>query len=285
MIPGSLNTMLMGSGSSFEFFSDLFPAPTSAYSLFKLNKAYTGACLEVRQWNGSNLVDPAQIGFDSNNFVDVAAIAAWQATWGGATPYVTMLYDQFGTNDCNQRGGGTNTANVNPSNLANGRQALLFDGNDVLSFTTDFAMPSTFDWFVLTENTNKTANAGYGLMISNRNVTSGAACSALPTFLGQSQLIGASSYNIVTDDYKDYALYNFSDTSGTSKVIRRDGVVLASTNTALGSTGKISGFGRYRGTGTAYATALSQGAVLYNNGDAASVRNSISAYLMNLAGV
>lgn len=283
MIPASLNMMMLS--SSFTFYSDLFPNPTSAYCLYKLNKNYTGNCLEVRQWNGSNLVNAAQIGFDSNNFVDVAAIASWSSSLGGATPYVTMFYDQFGTNDCNQRSGGTATGKVSSTHLVNGKQAVFFDGNDVMTFTTAFSMPSTFDWFLLSENTNKTANAGYGFMLCNRTITSGAACGAIPNFLGTSYINGTASFQSVTDDHKNYALYNFSDTSGTSKVIRRNNTVLTSTNTATGSTGTISGFGRYRGTGAAYSTALTQGSVLYNNGDAASYRSDINNYLMSLTGI
>lgn len=283
MLPASAMPVNVG-----NFYSDFFPAPTHAYSLYKLNKNYNGVCVRISRWDGSSMVNAANIGFDATGFVDVEAISAWQALYGGAAPYVTTFYDQYGTNNLTGNTGNTGVPNISPLNTVNGKQGIYFDGvNDVFSFTSAFAMPSTFDWFISSENTNKTAGLGYGIIIANRTLTSGSAygvfCSNNSG--GQSLLAGIGSYQQAVDDYKDYAIYNFTDVSSANKSIRRDGAVLSSTNLAVTSSGTITGVGRYRNTGTAYSSALTQGFVLYNNGDASAYRDQINTFLMNLMGV
>lgn len=77
----------LSSGST-SLLLDTYTGAKAAYSVRHLNSQYTGACMRVREGGGNTETD---IGFDSNGYLDTAAIATH---CGSAVGYVTKWYSQ-----------------------------------------------------------------------------------------------------------------------------------------------------------------------------------------------
>lgn len=76
-----------------RFALDLFPgAVTAAYGVRRLRRSYSGPCLRLRRTNDNAEMD---FGFNSDNLLDVAAIAAWQSN--DALLRTITQYDLNGT--------------------------------------------------------------------------------------------------------------------------------------------------------------------------------------------
>lgn len=87
-------TNFLGSGSlttqfdiSTQLLLDVLPQDFKGFTLFKLRDGYTGYCIRVRNSAGATL----NVGFDSNGWVDMSAIAAHCGTGDG---FVEAWYDQ-----------------------------------------------------------------------------------------------------------------------------------------------------------------------------------------------
>jgi hypothetical protein len=79
---------------------DTYTGASAAYSVRRLNSLYTGACMRVREASGNTETD---IGFDSNGYIDTAAIASHCGN-GTQDGFVTKWYDQ-------SQAGGTGSGN------------------------------------------------------------------------------------------------------------------------------------------------------------------------------
>lgn len=117
-----------------SFLLDEYTGSVAAYSVRRLNSSYTGACMRVREASGNTETD---IGFDSNGYVDTAAI---ETHCGSADGFVTTLFDQSG----NGRDATQSTSTLQPkicssgsTLLVNGKAAILFNGDylDVSAFS------------------------------------------------------------------------------------------------------------------------------------------------------
>jgi hypothetical protein len=86
---GQLPTQLglIGSFTIPELLLDLYPGAAAAYSLRKLNSAYTGSSIRVRRTDLQEL----DIGFTSTGELDTAALVAFA---GSSSAFVTTWYDQ-----------------------------------------------------------------------------------------------------------------------------------------------------------------------------------------------
>lgn len=87
-------TNFLGSGSlttqfdiSNQLLLDVLPQSSKGFTLFKLRDGYTGYCIRVRNSAGATL----DVGFDSNGWVDMSAIADHCGTGDG---FVDTWYDQ-----------------------------------------------------------------------------------------------------------------------------------------------------------------------------------------------
>lgn len=87
-------TNFLGSGSlttqfdiSNQLLLDVLPQYSGGFTLFKLRDGYTGSCIRVRNSAGAT----SDVGFDSNGWVDMSAIAAHCGTGDG---FVEAWYDQ-----------------------------------------------------------------------------------------------------------------------------------------------------------------------------------------------
>ena len=79
-------------GSSSNFLVDQYGDNMfGAYSLRKLSSTYTGSSIQVQIGSAGATFDA---GFDSNNYLDTASIAAWNT--GNDQLYLENWYDQSG---------------------------------------------------------------------------------------------------------------------------------------------------------------------------------------------
>lgn len=102
-----------------SYLLDTYTGSVAAYSVRKLNSSYTGACMRVREASGNTETD---IGFDSNGYLDTAAIASH---CGSAIGYVTKWYSQ-------STSGGTGSGN-DAVQATSSQQPRIYDGSSVYS--------------------------------------------------------------------------------------------------------------------------------------------------------
>jgi hypothetical protein len=69
---------------------DVYPGAAFAHSFRKLRTAYTGNCIQIRKESDNSTLN---IGFDSNGYVDTAAITAFV---GAGSAQISIWYDQSG---------------------------------------------------------------------------------------------------------------------------------------------------------------------------------------------
>lgn len=108
---------IAGQGTPVSYLLDDYTGSVAAYSVRKLNSSYTGACMRVREGSGNTETD---IGFDSNGYLDTAAIASH---CGSAKGYVTKWYSQ-------STSGGTGSGNDAVQATAS-QQPRIYDGSSV----------------------------------------------------------------------------------------------------------------------------------------------------------
>ena len=86
---------LSGGGSGFEGILNQFPGASLGLSLDKLDKNYTGSAIKVRRTSNQDELD---IGF-VNNELDTASLLDFVGSGNG---FVTIIYDQVGSNNMTQ---------------------------------------------------------------------------------------------------------------------------------------------------------------------------------------
>lgn len=102
-----------------SYLLDTYTGSVAAYSVRRLNSSYTGACMRVREGSGNTEAD---IGFDSNGYLDTAAIATH---CGSSIGYVKTWYSQ-------STSGGTGSGNDAVQTTA-AQQPRIYDGSSVYS--------------------------------------------------------------------------------------------------------------------------------------------------------
>jgi hypothetical protein len=105
-------TLLSGGGSGFEGMLNLFPNASLGLSLDKLDKNYTGYAIKVRRSSDNNELD---IGF-VNGILDTASLLDFVGSGDG---FVTIIYDQVGSNNMTQ-----NTSSLQGQIVSNGSVIL-----------------------------------------------------------------------------------------------------------------------------------------------------------------
>ena len=102
----------LSGGGGFEGILNQFPGASLGLSLDKLDKNYTGFCIKVRRSSDNNELD---IGF-VNNELDTASLLDFV---GSGNAFVTIIYDQVGSNNMTQT-----TANLQGQIVSNGEVIL-----------------------------------------------------------------------------------------------------------------------------------------------------------------
>jgi hypothetical protein len=94
LVAGQLPTQLglIGSQNVSPLLLDAFPNAAAAYSLRKLNTAYTGSAIRVRRTD----LTESDIGFTSTGALDTTALIAFTGTGALDNGFITTWYDQSG---------------------------------------------------------------------------------------------------------------------------------------------------------------------------------------------
>jgi len=102
----------LSGGGGFEGILNQFPGASLGLSLDKLDKNYTGFCIKVRRSSDNNELD---IGF-VDGILDTASLLDFVGSGNG---FVTIIYDQVGSNNMTQT-----TANLQGQIVSNGSVIL-----------------------------------------------------------------------------------------------------------------------------------------------------------------
>ena len=112
------------SGSGFEGILNQFPGASLGLSLELLDKDYSGFCIKVRRSSDNNELD---IGF-SNDVLDTASLLDFVGSGNG---FVTIIYDQVGSNNMTQT-----TSSLQGQIVSNG-SVILKGGKPCIIRSTD----------------------------------------------------------------------------------------------------------------------------------------------------
>jgi len=104
---------LSGGGSGFEGILNQFPGASLGLSLELLDKDYSGFCIKVRRSSNNDELD---IGF-KDGVLDTATLLTFV---GSGNAFVTIIYDQVGSNNMTQT-----TANLQGQIVSNGEVILI----------------------------------------------------------------------------------------------------------------------------------------------------------------
>jgi len=113
------------SGGGFEGMLNLFPNASLGLSLDKLDKNYTGSAIKVRRSSDNNELD---IGF-VNNELDTASLLDFVGSGNG---FVTIIYDQVGSNNMTQTTSSKQGLIVSSGSviLKGGKPCIIRNNND-----------------------------------------------------------------------------------------------------------------------------------------------------------
>jgi hypothetical protein len=116
---------LSGGGSGFEGMLNLFPNASLGLSLDKIDKNYTGSAIKVRRSSDNAEQD---IGF-SNDVLDTASLLTFA---GAGDAFVTIIYDQVGSNNMTQTTSSLQGQIVSNGSviLKGGKPCILRSAND-----------------------------------------------------------------------------------------------------------------------------------------------------------
>lgn len=114
--------------SAFTGLLDTYTGAAAAYSVRRLNSAYTGACMRVRE-DGTNT--ETDIGFDSNGDLDTAAIASH---CGANNGYVKTWYDQSQSGGTGSGNDATQATAASQPQIYNGAAVITENGKPALDF-------------------------------------------------------------------------------------------------------------------------------------------------------
>jgi len=117
-----------------SFFLNQFPGASLGLSLDKLDKNYTGSAIKVRRSSDNNELD---IGF-VNNELDTASLLTFA---GAGDAFVTIIYDQVGSNNMTQDRAVTQGQIVSNGvvNLKGGKPCIIRSANNNGGYTSTYA--------------------------------------------------------------------------------------------------------------------------------------------------
>ena len=117
-----------------SFFLDTFTGASLGLSLVKLRKEYSGFCIKVRRSSDNAELD---IGF-VNNELDTASLLTFVGSGNG---FVTIIYDQVGSNNMTQDRAVTQGQIVSNGvvNLKGGKPCIIRSANNNGGYTSTYA--------------------------------------------------------------------------------------------------------------------------------------------------
>lgn len=203
---------------------DQYTGATAAYSVRKISSSYSGSAVRVRN---KFTQTQTNIGFDSNGYIDLTALAA-AANESGDTKQLGVVtwYDQSGNgNDATQT-----SASAQPNIflgsgaiLVNGKVAINFDGtNDFLSGAAKTTIDNTAIFAVIKSDSN-TQDAVFiqNTLDANNLVALGLGGAGTDNKLGSRLKVGGSNVDSVGDNTftaTDQTLVSYIADNSTSQI-------------------------------------------------------------------
>jgi hypothetical protein len=262
MIPVGILTA--AATSSFSFLLDDYPSAAAAFSFRKLRSAYTGACIDITNNNGTTT-----IGF-VNNVLDTTAVLTFA---GLLETRITKFYDQSG----NANHAVLQTISSSPV-IVNTGGILVTDGGKVaansgyLNLTSGILQNSNFAAYsVMTRiGANRTIGFGTGQPEFNYiNLVEG-------TSVLSHNVMRRAAYTFTATGRRLFTSLNISN----NFTFYNNGVIQISTPTAQAATGVINQLNGW--SGFAYLSVnIFQEHILYNTDQSANntgIQNNINSF-------
>jgi len=235
-----------------------FPNATLAYSLQKINKAYTGYCIKVRRSSDNTTLD---VGF-SGNALDTTTLMTFVGAGDG---FVEIWYDQSG----NARNAIQNTTALQPIIVEAG-VLIVINGNPTLDFSTRFLAFSS----VTLNSSWSVFSVGEGVEDQRFVPIAGAEAVPVATLMrftdNKYYVISGAVYTIsdLIDTSQDQMLLS-AVVIGTTISMRKNSTLLSDTDVPSSNNNTISQVGKYGST--ELGNALFQEIIFYNSDQSASV--------------
>ncbi len=154
--------IISSSGGSMPLLLDTYSGATAAYSLRKLNTAYTGYAIRVRRSSDNASQD---IGF-INNVLDTTSISSFV---GANSGYVSIWYDQSGNNNhAGQVAQASQPIIYNSGSLVtlNGKPSIYLNGSNNFALTSTITL-NNFTTFWVSKKT--VISDGYYVLLNQTN--------------------------------------------------------------------------------------------------------------------
>lgn len=131
--------IISSSGGSLPLLLDTYSGAAAAYSLRKLNTAYTGNAITVRRSSDNTSSD---IGFDANGNLDTTSLLAFVGAGNG---FVSIWYDQSSSYNALQVTSANQPQIVSAGALItmNGKPTVKFDGSNDFLVTSNYPFTTT----------------------------------------------------------------------------------------------------------------------------------------------
>lgn len=232
--------------SAAAFLLDTYTGAAAAYSVRRLNSAYTGACMRVRRSSDNTEQD---IGFDGSGDLDTAAIATFCSTSNG---FVRKWYDQSQSGGTGSGTDAVQATAVDQPQIYNGTSVITENGKSALDFAgtgfftatlaAELSQPNTYSSVAKTESgqIRSTLSDGY----SNRNLINYANAS------GVLQMFAGSAVN--GSDQRGSQNHLFALFSGSSSYCYVNGTQDISGNVGADGMGTQLDIGAGGGTGSPF---------------------------------
>lgn len=108
-------------GGGFTGLLDEYSGAVAAYSVRRLSSTYTDGLIRVRK-EVSSVDEETDIGFDANGDLDTTALLSFASDADGGNVYVSIWYDQAGSNDA------TNSTESEQPLVVSGGSVVTIDG-------------------------------------------------------------------------------------------------------------------------------------------------------------
>jgi len=173
-----------------SFFLDTFTGASLGLSLVKLRKEYSGFCIKVRRSSDNAELD---IGF-VNNELDTASLLTFVGSGNG---FVTIIYDQVGSNNMTQDRAVTQGQIVSNGvvNLKGGKPCILRSANDNGGYLSTYSPNdgATVKGFLYVGDNEGKQSAMYGS--NNSEADQGLMCSESSSSADKNQTISLTKIN------------------------------------------------------------------------------------------
>jgi hypothetical protein len=196
--------IISSSGGSLPLLLDTYSGAAAAYSLRKLNTAYTGNAITVRRSSDNTSQD---IGFDINGNLDTTSLLSFVGSGNG---FVSIWYDQSSTYNASQSASANQPQIVSSGSLitTNGKPTVKFDGLNDFLVTSSYSFTTTDKIYIAHVSSIETNNVTSQIIGHFKQFNSSIYFSGYRS-TSRSTMIVRDATNLNSKTY-DYGTYNIN---------------------------------------------------------------------------